>query len=81
MAQSSRGMMHLQYAHITCTSSLRDGKSFRAIDPMIHRHNAETLRQFWSREAAEKLSGNSDLLLLYLPNSRVAIFALNNKPN
>jgi len=40
MAQSSRGMMHLQYAHATCTSILRDGKTFRAIAPMIQRHNA-----------------------------------------
>ena len=46
MAQSSRGMMHLQYAHATCTSILRDGKTFRAIAPMIQRHNARLTRRF-----------------------------------
>ena len=41
MAQSSRGMMGLKYAHATCTSILSDGKTFRAIDSMIQRHNAK----------------------------------------
>ena len=51
MAQSSRGMMHLQYAHATCTLSLSDGKTFRSIDggitPAITGDKTAAKRRVW----------------------------------
>ena len=77
MAQSSRGMMHLQYAHATCTSILRDGKTFRAIAPMIQRHNARLTRRFGAakrRKIGRCAADCYALLVCFLANMSIKLF-------